>query len=656
MTMRVVLDTAFCEERFAAARGRGGRLHFIAAAPALPAAGTIADAALRAAWPLNVPGFHRVILDDDATLDLLVGALDAVLPQVIARVDEFHLDSGVTPALARTLARLAVQGATLHARAPDEALVWALTAAGFACRIAISSTAQAAALEAGAPGIAHDIAPDIAAVYRGRKAQPAALAGRSPASGGAPVRRAVIVGAGVAGSAAAHRLCARGWQVTLIERHAQPAQEASGNLAGIFMPLLSKDDNIPTRLSRAAYLFALREWRRMGGAGKAFMGDDCGVLQLARDEKHARVQREVLAHWNYPQEYARWADAQEASALIGADTPHGGWLFAQGGWARPSSLCEAMLAACGERLHRVFCTEALSLQRVDGEWQVHGADGALIAQAPTAILASGVSAGNIGQAAELPLFKLRGQVTHLPVDPAAAPRDAASSVAGPVAGAPQEASPSVAGAVAVVPQEGSPSATGPVNFSPRDAVPSVAGAVRSGAALHGAAAAVPGAPRPPVLPLVVCREAYVTPPSGGVVCAGATYDNDDDPQLRASSQLENLTRLAEIIPGEDVAALAHSAPLAGRVGFRCAAPDRLPLAGALPDYANAGRLEFLPDVPRHEGLYCLLGYASRGLIWAPLMAELLVAQLEHTPPPLEAALVDALDPGRFLLKQRRREQ
>jgi hypothetical protein len=79
------------------------------------------------------------------------------------------------------------------------------------------------------------------------------------------------------------------------------------------MPLLSKDDNIPTRLSRAAYLFALREWRRLGGVGRAFEGADCGVLQLARDERHAGVQQEALATWNYPQEYARWADAQEAS-------------------------------------------------------------------------------------------------------------------------------------------------------------------------------------------------------------------------------------------------------------------------------------------------------------------------------------------------------
>jgi len=560
MTRQVVFDTDFGHgERFMdawRALPQQGVLHYLAVTPHVPSADTVADAQLRALWPLNVPGFHRILLDDGrVTLDLLVGALDAVLPQIAARIDAFHVAASFPAPLARSLAKLAVLGATLHAHAPDEALVWALTAAGFACK-------------------AVDGTHDVSAVYQSRKPQPEAPP--------MPVRRAIVIGAGLAGSSACHRLCANGWQVTLIERHASPAQEASGNLAGIFMPLLSRDDNIPTRLSRAAYTFALREWRRLGGVGQAFDGASCGVLQLARDADHAKVQQDVVAAWDYPQQYVRWLEADAASELLGGPTPHGGWLFEQGGWARPASLCAAMLDACGERLQRVFAAEALDLQRVDDEWQVRGPDGALIAQAPTVVLANGTGAVNIAQAAELPLSRLRGQVTHLPV---------------------------------------------------------------SG---H--------APSPPVLPLVVCREAYVTPPSQGMVCAGATYDNDDDPQLRADSQLENLTRLAEIVPGDDVAALAATAPLAGRVGFRCAAPDRLPLAGALPDYPSAGRLERLRDVPRHPGLHGLLGYASRGLIWAPLMAELLVSQLENTPPPLEAMLVDALDPGRFLLKQRRRSQ
>ncbi|MBA5637476.1 FAD-dependent 5-carboxymethylaminomethyl-2-thiouridine(34) oxidoreductase MnmC [Duganella sp. LX20W] len=543
-----------------------GELHYLAIAPRPPQASDISDPQLRALWPLPLPGVHRILLDGGrVTLDLMVGTVPAMLPQIAARVHVFHLPAAVGEqpperTLARALAALATPGATLHAQAPDEALVWALAAAGFACKVAPQTRDHAA------PDAVPDAVPDIDAQFASRRAHPPAPP--------APVRRAVVIGAGVAGSAACHRLCARGWDVTLIERHDGPAQEASGNHAGIFMPLLSKDDNIPTRLTRTAYLFALREWQRMGGVGQVFRGASCGVLQLARDAGHARVQREVVEGGDYPPEFVRWLDAPAASALLGSATPHGGWLFGQGGWARPSSLCQAMLDACGERLHRVFHAEALTLARVDGEWQVRAADGALLAQAPTLILANGTGATRLAQAAELPLSALRGQVTHL--DPARVP-----------------------------PQS-----------------------------------------------LVVCREAYVTPPSDGVVCAGATYGTDDDRALREACQQENLARLAEILDGVQV----DDAPLAGRVGFRCAAPDRLPLAGALPDYPSAGRLEQLRDVPRHPGLYCLLGYASRGIIWAPLMAEVLVSQLEGTPLPLEATLAEAIDPGRFLLKQRRRSQ
>jgi tRNA 5-methylaminomethyl-2-thiouridine biosynthesis bifunctional protein len=70
--------------------------------------------------------------------------------------------------------------------------------------------------------------------------------------------------------------------------------------------------------------------------------------------------------------------------------------------------------------------------------------------------------------------------------------------------------------------------------------------------------------------------------------------------------------------------------------------------------AHGFRGEHLRDMPRLSGLYGLLGFASRGLIWASLAAELLAAQLQDEPPPIEHALVAALDPARFLLKMHRR--
>ncbi len=154
----------------------------------------------------------------------------------------------------------------------------------------------------------------------------------------------------------------------------------------------------------------------------------------------------------------------------------------------------------------------------------------------------------------------------------------------------------------------------------------------------------------PELPFVLCREAYLTPASAGLHSLGASYDDDADPRLRAQSQHDNLARIRALL-GDPM--LGTGAPLQGRVGFRSVAPDRLPLVGALPEPDAAERIERLRDVPRLDGLYGLLGYASRGLIWAPLAAELLAAQLDGEPLPLETALVEALDPARFVLRAQR---
>ncbi len=491
-----------------------------------------------------LPGFERVLqLEEAVTLDLLHAPLESALAQLAARIDAVHLhglaDAGV--GFARPLARLLTRDAALHAQD--------LTAA------------QAAALAA--TGWAFDPS-QRAARFASRKPFPPA-----PPQ---PERRAIVIGAGLAGAAACERLCRRGWQVTLVERHGQAAMEASGNLAGITMPLLSKDDNIASRLSRAAFLFALGYWEKLGGIGAAIEGAGCGVLLVARDAAHADLQRATAAARRFPPAFAEWLDSNAAAARFGRLAPDGAWLFPQGGWIRPASACEAMLAACGPRLQQRFGVGSVSLERDGAEWRVRDAAGKLIARAPTVILANGAGATELEQAARLPLARVRGQVTHL----------AANAL--------------------------------------------------------------------PELGLVLCREAYVTPAAGGVRSAGASYDEDADPALRASSQLENLGKVRAMLGDPSI---GLGAPLSGRVGFRSVAPDRLPLVGALPDPAFAVGAERLRELPRQPGLYGLLGYASRGLTWAPLAAELLAASLDNEPLPLEASLAAALDPGRFQLRGRR---
>ena len=163
-----------------------------------------------------------------------------------------------------------------------------------------------------------------------------------------------------------------------------------------------------------------------------------------------------------------------------------------------------------------------------------------------------------------------------------------------------------------------------------------------------------GAPR-----IVLTGAGYVLPATDGVVVTGSTYDRgNDDPEPQAQGHEANLLRLAQLLPQARVA--ADASKLEGAVGFRCIAPDHLPLIGAMPD-VDAARLRKtalsgaqLSDLPRCPGLYCASGYASRGLVWAALAGELLASLIEGEPLPLEGDLADALDPGRFVLKQARR--
>jgi tRNA 5-methylaminomethyl-2-thiouridine biosynthesis bifunctional protein len=59
------------------------------------------------------------------------------------------------------------------------------------------------------------------------------------------------------------------------------------------------------------------------------------------------------------------------------------------------------------------------------------------------------------------------------------------------------------------------------------------------------------------------------------------------------------------------------------------------------------------DLPRIPGLFGAFAYASRGLAWNMLAAELLACQLEGEPLPLERSLTYALDPGRFAMHRLR---
>ena len=509
-------------------------------------------AELQAHWPLLTPGVHRLHLDGgNVILTLFFGDATTQLRTVNAAVDAFFLDGFSpaknpelwTPQLCKALARLSSEGTTLATWSVAGQVRQALIEAEFDLEKR--------------PGFAGK-RQMLVGHFRSRRPN------RHPAP---RERRAIIVGAGIAGCAAAYALAAAGWHVTLLEQAETPATGASCNLAGMLRPLPSVDDNRISRLTRAGF-FATR-------ACLAALPDvrwsPCGVLHLARDAEHEEQQRKAVDTLGLPAELLQFVDRARASEIAAHPVLIGGWWFPQGGWVQPASVCNAILASFPARIELRCRTRVDRLAHIDGQWRTFDSAGQLLAEAPILIMASGAAAPRFAQFSWLPQQPARGQVSHLPLD-----------------------------------------AT-------------------------------------PPLDVVVCRQGgYAMPATDGFRLIGATSQLDDtDLAERPADHVENLQKIERGLPG--FAANINPATLHGRVGIRPMSPDRLPIVGPVPEpvFAGSPRLHALP---RQPGLWCMQGFGARGIVWSMLMADLLLSRLEGEPLPLEMDLVDAVDPGRFLLK------
>ncbi|WP_011312153.1 bifunctional tRNA (5-methylaminomethyl-2-thiouridine)(34)-methyltransferase MnmD/FAD-dependent 5-carboxymethylaminomethyl-2-thiouridine(34) oxidoreductase MnmC [Thiobacillus denitrificans] len=348
---------------------------------------------LRGNWPMLLPGFHRVALDGGRVqLTLMLGEAAECLHEVEARVDAFYLDGFAPdrntdlwqPQLFETLAWLANPGATAATYTVAAPVLQGLTQAGFACE-------------------------KRRGYGRKRHCMSARFAGRSRAEVSAAPRHVAVIGGGVAGAAAARALVDRGVSVTLLERATAPAEGASGNPVAVFRPLISRDDNRATRLTRAAFLHDLRAWAALG---ECVQWARCGVLHLARDAATAAKQQQALAEIALPADYARWVDLGEARELAHWSVAAPGTFYSAAGWVVPGSLCRAWLDHPGIGLQTNRAVGRL--QAVSNGWQILDREGHALAEADAVVLANARDASRLALGQAWPLHTVRGQVTQLP--------------------------------------------------------------------------------------------------------------------------------------------------------------------------------------------------------------------------------------------------
>lgn len=533
---------------------------------------------LRAAWPPLLPGLHRLLFDDGrVSLTLAFDEAIEAVRGLRVSADAFYLDGFApecnpamwSPPLLKALARLAAPDATAATYSAAGMVRSGLAGAGFAVEKRVGF------------GRKRDM---LTARYAPRRAMP-----RRHAQSSWTERRAIVIGAGLAGGAVASCLTARGWRIDLVERGSAPSGAASALRAGVFQPHISRDDSLLSRFTRAGFLYALRLWAGSLDAGAPPPWRQCGVLQLADGDDNEVRGADTAIALAHPIEYAMHVTRADASALAGRRVSIGGWWFPTAGFVRPAAVVQAQLAhAVRDAARHASAAPIVHLDRTvaslqrDGErWIARDAGAAEIAAAPVVVLANACDAARLVDIGNDPLRRIRGQQSYLPAPPFLAPR------------------------------------------------------------------------------VVVGGDGYVLPAVDGIAVAGATYDLDnDDPRLDTASHAVNLARAESMLP--DSAAGMAAPTLAGGVGFRCVSRDRLPMVGAIVDVDRARADQaglagaHLADLPRVGGVYGAFAFASRGLSWSGLAAEVLASEIDGEPAPLSRSLLDAIDPGRFLLKALRR--
>lgn len=410
-------------------------------------------------------------------------------------------------------------------------------------------------------------------------------------------RHAVIVGGGIAGCHTANALARRGWTVTLLEQHAQLAQEGSGNPQGVLYAKLSHRAETLSDFNLQALQFAQRAyqpyWQQQAAEQRARAGQQCGVLQLLDAASTAQLQQ------RYGQQgLFTVVDAVEASALSGVNVAGGGLFFPNAGWINPVMLCQQLIAHPNIEVVLNCRVDELEFDDDGQQWQLRGGmldpqTGAeqrpFTKQTPCVVLTTASHARKLALkngeplTAELPLKPIRGQVSY-------------------------------------------------VNASPASEA----------------------------LKTVICGEGYLPPAVDGRHCLGATFDPHHlDLALTERDHLRNLHTMTAQVPSlADTFVSVHIR--GGRAALRCTTPDYLPLVGPLPkyralleDYAllRKNARANIPDAPRYwQGLYLNLGHGSRGLTYTPICAELLAAQMHNEPTPVGHALHTALHPGRFWIR------
>jgi len=312
---------------------------------------------LHAQWHGLSPGVHRLVFEDgQLLLTLCIGDAQAMLRELVMEADSVYLD-GFSPQHNPDIwSPHTLQAVARHCRRGTRIATWTIARAvrdGLAqCGFEVHKTP-------GVPPKRDNLQGQYNPRWEPRK---------TDTIGTTQPSHCVVIGAGLAGAAVANSLARRGWRVTVLDAAPAPAAGASGLPGGVLAPLVSKDDNLLSRLSRSGVRATLQQ-----ATARLVQGEDWQPTGV----QEQRPDAPPLWH-------------------------------AQAGWIKPAQLVRAWLAH--DNIGWRGNTRVQHLEKTADGWQLLDAQGQTLAQAPLVVIAAALGSRTL-TSLDMPLQAIRGQVS-----------------------------------------------------------------------------------------------------------------------------------------------------------------------------------------------------------------------------------------------------
>jgi len=233
-------------------------------------------------------------------------------------------------------------------------------------------------------------------------------------------KKAVIIGAGIAGLSVAQALVKRGWQVTVLDKHDAVANEASGNLASIVYPRLSSNNDVDTEFYLAAYCYALHflNTLQQGCSTEKFWYDE-GLLQRMDRTRLIDILDKYKFNEDFAEMFSLTLSEPELAALNNKNENKNKQTYMHyknAGVVIPEILCEAIIKNCTEKSSpgelKLVRSDVESVSSDGSSWSCFNGE-RLISESEVLIVASGFQLNELNLPVTFPVESVRGQMLEL---------------------------------------------------------------------------------------------------------------------------------------------------------------------------------------------------------------------------------------------------